>query len=207
MSKGTVAVSCQVSEAALCKNQTCLHDCCPIAQFRNTKGQCQPYVDPEASWEVHFNDDPDAEYHKLSNRLDCEYITYNLSSLEWSLSSKGRLSIESHLYYSDEFCLNYVEDIDYETLTSRFWKEAQVCVEATRRRGDYMSWYSTVELKLLPAVFGISMVFLGLLILYIWGKKKEKLFECMMISCVSMLFIVYLILTIDKIAASLNLSK
>ena len=205
--KGTVAVSCQISEEAICRNQTCLHDCCPIAQFRNEKGQCTPYFDPDASWEVRFYDDPEAEYHKLSNRLDCEYITYNLSSLEWKLNSKGHLSIESHQYYSEEFCLNYVEAIDFETSTSRFWKEAQVCLEATLRQGKYMSWYNVVELKLLPAIFGISMGFLGLLVLYIWSKKKEKLFECMMISCVSMLFIVYLILTIDKIVASLSISK
>ena len=115
--------------------------------------------------------------------------------------------IESSTYQREEYCLNYAEEFNFEAKQSKFTKEVHICVNAGGQcSGDYGYWYCLVEHKLMPAIFCISMLFFGFLALYIWSKKKEKLFECMLISCISMLFIVYLILTIDKISGSLRAS-
>ena len=45
-------------------------------------------------------------------------------------------------------------------------------------------------------------MFLGLLFVYLWVDQRNKLFGCMMLSAILMLFIFYLLLSIKKLSSS-----
>lgn len=209
--KGTVAVSCRISTEALCSsgNKTCLHHCCPLHQFHDSRkdnGLCEQNkghgIDP--SWLLTSIEDADpSDYDLLYDSLECNHTTYNLSLYQWEFFPNGNLKIASSVYQPKDYCLNDIEDFDSETGTYKYWHEVQVCIEADGPcQGDYKAWDCLVNQQILPAVFCLSMIFFGLLALYIWLKKKEKLFECMMISNIAMLFLVYAVLTVDKITGS-----
>ena len=56
---------------------------------------------------------------------------------------------------------------------------------------DYSKWEQEVHLKVIPALFFISILFLGLLMVHIWRTQRSKLFGWLLLSAVTMLFVFY----------------
>ena len=209
--KGTVAVQCRTSTEAICSgavgNQTCIHHCCPLFHFQNDQGFCEHYrgsgTDPEWIFEnSQAEDHRHQDYYLLYDGLKCDKITYNLSLYQWEFYPNGDLKIESSLYGAADYCLNEVE-VEVEAGGYVYSHDVQVCVHAEGDcKGEFKAWDCLVNRQLLPATFCLSMLFFGLLALHLWMTKKEKLFECMMISNIGMLCLVYLVLFVDKMAGS-----
>ena len=70
---------------------------------------------------------------------------------------------------------------------------------------DYNWWTTEVTNKVLPALFIISLIFLGLLVIHIWRTQRTKLFGWLMLSAIFMLFIFYLFTCLIKFANPDNL--
>ena len=205
--KGTVAVQCRTTAEGICLNTTCIHQCCPLYHFQNVNGLCELNrgLGSNLEWILQSTqEDVNASfYHPLYDSLKCDKISYNLSLYQWEFYKNGDLKIESSLYQAKDYCLNDIEEWDDESGTFTYWHDVHVCVHAEGDcKGEYKAWDCVVNRQILPAIFCLSMVFFGLLALHLWLTKKEKLFECMMISNIGMLFIVYFVLFIDKISGS-----
>ena len=87
------------------------------------------------------------------------------------------------------------------TTSSRFLQEIYVCADVPKDcEGTVGKWHCLVDLQLIPGLFCLSMIFLGLLFLHVWHTKRQTLFGCMMLSTILMLFVFYLVLTAVKLA-------
>ena len=66
---------------------------------------------------------------------------------------------------------------------------------------DYNRWQQEVSLKVIPALFFISILFLGLLMVHIWRTQRSKLFGWLLLSAVTMLFVFYVFNSIIKLVS------
>ena len=66
---------------------------------------------------------------------------------------------------------------------------------------NFNRWQGLVSLKVIPGLFIVSLIFLGLLITHIWRTQRSKLFGWLMLSSVVMLFIFYLFNCVIRLAS------
>ena len=65
---------------------------------------------------------------------------------------------------------------------------------------DFEKWTIIVDGKLLPGLFVVSMISLGLLLIHVWKTQREKLIGFMRLSTILTLFVFYLFQSIIKFA-------
>jgi hypothetical protein len=195
----SVAVVCKIPDLIKCQDHTCLNQCCPMAHY------CEQIVNPESSRtpDVYNPEDrrivneDDLKLFYIYKGLSCaKNFNYDGRKYKFSIYQDGSLEFDGMEFKYDEYCINYVEQIDNITDIPTYWQEAHVCVSDNPCKGDYRQWHCLVDLQLIPALFVISMIFLGLLFCHIWIHQREKLFGCMMLSTILMLFIFYLVLSV-----------
>ena len=63
---------------------------------------------------------------------------------------------------------------------------------------DYRKWEQKGHKRVIPALFFISIFFLGLLMVHIWKTQRSKLFGWLMLSAITMLFVFYVFNSIIK---------
>ena len=73
----------------------------------------------------------------------------------------------------DQYCVNHVESNQGNKF--EFWQIIHGCVNDDIK-SDYIQWHELVDLKIIPGLLVVSMLFFGLLFMFIFKEQKEKLF-------------------------------
>lgn len=73
-----------------------------------------------------------------------------------------------------------------------------VCAPDDPFSQGWLEYMSLVDFTIVPILFVISLVFLGLLFVHVWINNRHKLFGVMTLCLIAMLFVFYLVLIIAK---------
>ena len=80
---------------------------------------------------------------------------------------------DGKIWPNEFYCISHWSD---QTSKPTDWQEYYLCSDKSITKGDYEGWIDKVDLKLIPGLLVISMIFLVLAFLHTVLEQREKLF-------------------------------
>ena len=188
---------CKDNYSIYCKHNLCLQYCY----------EWSAYTDPKiAQWQTrYFNQSGHLDKHKViykSGELDqCNKpVTFTLLSdntaslagnlYSYEFFSNGDIEVDGARYDFSQYCIHQ----EVNRTTSQLVTRVTLCLREGHCEGDYGQWFCLVDEQIIPALFLISLLFLGCLLIHIWREQRAKVFGALLMSAMLMLFLFYFIL-------------
>lgn len=205
--EGTAAVFCRTKFEFECENRTCINFCCPFKEvFKD--GTCVEPVELNFTQLPIFEEDGITKSLKQRNEFKflhgsppkgCRFFRYD----EFVMLETGEARIHKVEYAHDKYCVEREEIYDNETNSHSYPFMIVVCQPEDATSKGFRRYVEILDFTIIPTLFVISLVFLGLLFIHVYRRNRQKLFGVMTLCLVSMLFFFYLLLIIAKIFATL----
>lgn len=197
-----------------CKDHSCIPHCCPAGQyFSGIDSRCikdsklknslwteetkLKVKNPKKGQPIPTFIDARTFSCKLTtgNTTIDKYTINSLTEYDFGIKSNGDLSVDGATVPFGRYCVNLKPPSQDQ---ENFTEEVHFCTTYRSCDSDYEKWKATVDNKLIPSLFVISMIFLGFLVVHTWQQEKEKLFGWLKLSTILMLFIFYMFQSIIK---------
>jgi len=217
--RGTISLFCELPEEFYCKENECFQHCCPrLHYFDAEQEECKKVPEEYVNeWKNEFNaNKPHGEFNygnvtniygldingfDFESAISCDeddYPTYvDLEEEEIKFLSTGKININGAIIPFGKHCYN--QQVNFGDNGVIYSRQIYACANNIEDT-DYNRWVNVVH-QVIPALFIISLIFLGLLVIHICRTQRTKLFGWLMVSAVFMLFVFYLFTCIIKLAS------
>lgn len=201
-----MALTCKTKPEVYCQFNHCLQFCCSWGQYIHPDLKtCQNYPQEVQEWRP--EEFADSQVKSIYQDLDCnETITTAKDIFETQFLANNTLDIEGVYYDFGTYCINQV--VNSTTLEEVI--QIKRCYDSNEDmacKGNYGSWFCLVDLKVLPALFVVSIIFYIFLLVHIFKHQKERLFGWLMFFAILMLLIFYFVLAVAKLAGRSHLKN
>ena len=216
--RGTISLMCATEVDVLCQTtKSCVSLCCKSNYYFDPERGCQMGNENLTIPTIEFVDnvermpvEVDTQHQKYIFENMPKHCNQSHSYNEFKISSKSSAWAGDAEHNYKDYCVGYFGSYNASNIADPFADlivQIVVCAPDDPYSQGYLKWVEIVDFTLVPILFGISIIFLILLFIYVFRKNRSKLFGVMTLCLVAMLFWFYVFLIIAKLGGGALVEK